>query len=205
MLNINIKIDNDQDLTKFYHNIYLYRTPLFRLIKFNLENNNNIEQDNLSRIITALNIKKRRKRITCIYEQAIKELNDFYQAKDICQFKNNQCLNQRITNSPNKNGCCRLCEYRSKNGCTTENIACKCFNCSAIKEIQKTLEFEDLKILKVLTLLQRYVLKSDFFSTKEQVINDLYYGVIFIPIRIPYRFIKYFIKVKIKKRRCKNV
>ena len=63
---------------------------------------------------------------------------------NICGFINNKCFVQRKNNSNNCNGCCRLCIYQSSNGCTTNNLTCKLFNCS---EVKKRLRYINLMIL----------------------------------------------------------
>ncbi len=48
----------------------------------------------------------------------------------------------------------------------------------------------DINILKCLSLTQRIILKTDFYSTKEEIINDLYYGILLYGFRSFYREIK---------------
>ena len=52
-------------------------------------------------------------------------------------------------------------------------------------------KYEDLKILKVLSIRQRFVVKSDYFSLREDVLKDLYcYTLTFAIIRIILRLFK---------------
>lgn len=110
------------------------------------------------------------------------------------------------TTKNNKNnytcGCCRLCPYKSCKGCTTKNIACKLFNCSEVTKRHKMLQYIDLKLLKVLSIRQRIIVKSDYFSKREDVLKDLYsYSFIYSCFRIFYRIIK---NIIMKKNNNKN-
>ena len=42
----------------------------------------------------------------------------------------------------------------------------------------KVVKYGDLKMLKLLSLRQRIMIRSSFFSTREQILNDLYAGSI---------------------------
>ena len=56
---------------------------------------------------------------------------------------------------------------------------------------RKVIKYEDLKILKVLSIRQRFVVKSDYFSLREYVLKDLYcYTLTFDIIRIILRLFK---------------
>ena len=53
------------------------------------------------------------------------------------------------------------------------------FNCSYVRERYKTLTYEDLPIIKVLTPLQRLSLKSDYFASIDEVALDLCWGPLY--------------------------
>lgn len=172
--------------------IFIYRSFLYKFIKFKTKN-----QD-LEKIVAALNIKNRKKRITYIYDEAIEEINNYY-SKDLCQFINNKCIAARKNKHNKINGCCRLCIYQNNEGCKVNNLACKLFYCNSALANFKQLDFESLTILKCLSKSQRFILKSDYFSTREEVINDLYYGIIIATFRLLIRQIKQFIYRRINK------
>ena len=89
--------------------------------------------------------------------------------------------------------------YQSKKGCQTKNLTCKLFTCSEVEKRCQVIKFDDLKILNLLSLRNRMILKSDYFSKREDVINDLYYGSILIwTIRIVFRMIITFYTLKRK-------
>ena len=150
-------------------------------------------------IINALNIKKRKPRIIYIYDEACNQIDKHYQNKNICGFKNNKCYVQQKLQNGTINGCCRMCLYQSTKGCTTKNLTCKLFTCSEVEKRCKVIKFDDLKILNLLSFRNRMILKSDYFSKREDVIKDLYYGSILIwSVRIVIRLIINFYTLKHK-------
>ena len=86
----NIEINNQKDLNKFYKRLFIYRSFLYKKVTFTVEK----DKYNITDIINALNIKKRKQRLEFIYDTCCKEIDDFYDHKDICHFKNNKCLVQ---------------------------------------------------------------------------------------------------------------
>ena len=179
MLKKTIVIKNDKDLEKFYKRLKFYRS----LYLFTIFESSNKE---IQEIIKALNIKRRCKRIRYIYETACKELDDYYEKINPCEFKNCICI-QDI-----KYGCCRCCLYASDKGCTTSNLSCKFFFCTVAKaKCKKVLEPKDIKILKVLPYRCQIILRHNFFTKKEDFLMDLYIGsIIIFCIRCLYRFLK---------------
>ena len=108
---------NDIDL--FYKKLWLYKSVFFRNVYFKTD----IQE--IKSIIDALNLKKRKKRITYIYDYACKEVDNYWKDKNPCCFKKNKCLSQQKPTCKYKNGCCRKCVYQSNKGCTTSNLTCK--------------------------------------------------------------------------------
>ena len=141
-------------------------------------------------------MKKRKKRIQCIYNIACGEVDSkFKNIKNMCGFKNNKCWSQQNNNDNKINGCCRWCRYQSCNGCLTKNLTCKLFFCEEVRKRYEIIKFEDIKVLKCLSIRQRLILKHDYFSSEKEVINDLYYGSLIIwGIRISYRLLLYYFK-----------
>lgn len=168
-----IKINNTNML-------FLYRTFLFRFCSFETSNNE------MKTIVNALNIKNRKNRITYVFDQAINILNTYY-SDDLCQFKDGKCISQRENNIDRVNGCCRLCPIVTNKGCPSVNITCKLIYCKRAIGNIKLLTINDIKILKCLSIIQRLIILSDTFSTREEVIKDLYYGPLYA---IPRGFLK---------------
>ena len=132
---------------------------------------------NIKNITNALNIKNKKERITYVYEEAIKEINNYYR-EDLCQFIDRKCIVQRTTNSTHIDGCCYRCPICTDKGCPSSNFACKLIYCKTAIGNMKRLNFNDVKILKCLSIPQRLIILSDFFITKEEVIEDTNKGLL---------------------------
>ena len=191
------KVINDKAaLDNFYRKLFFYKSFIFKKTSFTVET----KYEQIKPIIKALNIKKRKDRITYIYDEACKQIDNHYKNKNICGFKNNKCYVQQKLNNGTINGCCRLCKYQSEKGCKTVNLTCKLFTCSEVEKRCKIITFDDLKILNLLSYRNKMILKSNYFSKRENVIKDLYYGsVILWAIRIIIRLINNFYTLKHKK------
>ena len=184
-----IVIESKEDYTKFIKRIILYKSILYINTEFQVERNQ--INDKLQQMINGLNIKNRYKRITYVYDTACSIIDSNTKGLNVCGFKNNKCYIQQKQNNGKCNGCCRLCKYQNSNGCPTKNLACKLFNCSEVKKRYKTIEYKDLAILKLLSLKNRLIVKSDYFSTREEVLKDLYaYTLTYSILRIFFRSIR---------------
>lgn len=173
--------------------LFLYKSFLFKRVFFTTKNKE------LKKIAKGLNIKKRRKRIEYIYNEAIREINSYY-AKDLCDFKNNQCIAQRLSGRSDVNGCCiSNCPNFGDKGCVTINLTCKLIYCKSALGNIKRLKFRNIKILKLLSIAQRIILRTDFFSSREEIISDLYYGLIIYGFRCVKKELVLF-KRKLKRR-----
>ena len=178
-MKIKVKIRNEKEYKKFIKMLPLYRLPIFKLFKFTLENN----YKDVEIIVKALNIKTRKKRITFVYDETVKIIDNYYSCKNLCDFKEKVCILHRESGKMYKGGCCRKCIYNN-NGCTTKNVACKMFYCFSIKEKNKILDYKDLNLLKTLGIISRIIIKSDYFTKREAVIIDAYLGIFSVPIII---------------------
>ena len=143
--------------------------------------------------IEALNIKNRKKRITFIYDKCCELIDQKNSKRNICGFNCNKCYTG-VTN-----GCCRMCMYQSDKGCTTSNLTCKLFYCNKVKEKHDVNTFDDLELLKLLNLKQKYFFKLNYFRKREDYLKDLYsYSFIYTSLRIILHQIKKLIIVKKK-------
>ena len=187
-----ITIKSENDYIKFIKRVSLYKSVLYINTEFQVEGLQ--ENDKVLQIIKGLNIKNRRKIITYVYDTACNIIDNNTKGLNICGFKKNKCYIQQIKNNGKCNGCCRLCKYQNSNGCPTKNLACKLFNCSEVKKRYKTIEYKDLDILRLLSLKNRLIVKSDYFSTREDVLKDLYaFTLIYSILRVISRNIRNFI------------
>lgn len=171
----------------FYFLLPLYKSFLFYFVKFK-PSSNLTPQTKL--VIKGLNIKNRRKRITYVYDKCCDIIENQEKGQNVCGFVNKQCFKQRVENKGEMYGCCSpLCV--TENGCTTKNLSCKLIFCKEAKEKYKVLEYKDLILLKLLSLKNRLIVWSDFYSTREEVLGDLYcYTITFTLYRIAFRRIK---------------
>lgn len=195
-----ILISNSNDYNKFLRKLSIYKSILYYNTIFVVKND--INDNMIDYIINALNIKNRKKRATYIYDNSCKLIDDNNKNINICGFKDNKCYVQRKLKNGKCNGCCRKCLYQTKEGCPTKNLACKLFNCSEVTSRYNTLKYNDLKILKLLSLKNRIIIKSDYFSTREDVLKDLYaYTLTYSTLRIVYRLFKNYIKMNKKNKK----
>lgn len=179
---INIKSIND--LKRFQKRLFIYRSFLCRFIQFKSSSLLPINS-----FIIALNIKNRKKRIIYIYDHLCNSLDTYYQDKNFCKFKNGKCIIQQ-RKKKYVNGCCRRCKYVTDKGCATSNFACKMFYCESSHKNEKLLTDKELPLLKCLSIRQRFILRHDYFSSREDVINDLWWESVIINLfRIYPRFI----------------
>lgn len=186
-----IKIKDEKDLHKFYKKLPLFRSLFYKKITFICNDN----KYNLDKIINALNIKNRKKRLTYIFDTACCQIDEHYNVKNLCGFKNGKCYSHQKLKKDYYNGCCRWCLNQSSKGCKTTNLTCKLFVCSEIEKRCKVINFEDLKVLKLLTKRQRAIVKSNYFTKRESFINDLYIGSFVLwEIKQVFRFINIFYK-----------
>lgn len=183
-----IAIESENDYKKFIKKVNLYKSFLFFNIEFQLRGTE--QKEKASQIIKGLNIKRRNERIAYVYDMACTIIENDIAGKNICGFKNGKCYLQQKKNNNKCNGCCRICKYQNKTGCPTKNLACKLFNCSEVKQRYKTIEYKDLDILKLLSIKNRLIIKSDYFTTREEVLKDLYaYTLTYSILRILFRII----------------
>jgi len=186
MIKKKIVINNKKDLNNFYNKLFIYRSFLYRFTYFYIEK----DKYNIKSIINGLNIKKRYDRCVFVIDEACKYIDNYYKDKNICDFKYGKCINHRIKKLDYVNGCCRKCRLQSSKGCTSKNVACKLFYCKELENKYKLLNEKDVKVLYILSYIQRITLLSDFFSSKEEVAMDLYCFPIATSIRIGLRFLK---------------
>lgn len=184
-----IVVNNRNDYNRFVKKLFIYKSILYKNVFFELENI--VEDENLDYLIKGLNIKNRKKRIDFIYDMCCFMIDSKNSSTNICGFINNQCFVQRKNKDKKCNGCCRKCIYQTSKGCSSKNLACKLFNCSEVKKRFETLSDKDLILLKLLSLKNRFIVKSNYFSLREDVLKDLYcYSFIVSTIRIIFRLIK---------------
>ena len=189
-----ITINNYNDYNKFLKRINIYKSILYYNTLFEVKNN--INERNIDYITNALNMKNRKKRIEYVYDQSCKLIDWKNKGINICGFENGKCWVQRKIKNGKCNGCCRKCIYQTSNGCSTKNLSCKLFNCTEVRSRYNVIRYNDLKLLRLLSKKNQIIIKSDYFSKREDVLKDLYsYSLIYSTFRIVYRLIRTYINV----------
>ena len=189
-----ITINNCNDYNKFLKKINIYKSILYYNTLFEVKNN--INERNIDYITNALNMKNRKKRIEYVYDQSCKLIDWKNKGINICGFENGKCWVQRKIKNGKCNGCCRKCIYQTSNGCSTKNLSCKLFNCTEVRSRYNVIRYNDLKLLRLLSKKNQIIIKSDYFSKREDVLKDLYsYSLIYSTFRIFYRLIRNYINV----------
>lgn len=168
-----IKTDNVNEIYKKYKK---YKAFIYKNTEFIY----NGEIQEIKDIIEALNKKTRLQKLAYIYDKSCEQIDKKFEGENICGFQCNQCIAQRKHNLKEKNGCCRVCRLQTSTGCPSKNLTCKLFFCDEVKNKYEVITFKDLKLLKLLTRRQRLILKFDLFSTREEVLTDLYIGFVTI-------------------------
>ena len=142
-------------------------------------NNSDIEERQISLLVNALNITNKKERLSYIYDETCRLLdNDFY-GKNICEFKNGKCMHDRCYNSVGGGCCCNkdkslVCPYLSDKGCTVKCLACKFHTCKMVRDKGYRFKVNDIYMLKyLLNWKQKIMLYLDFFMSKEEVLKDL--------------------------------
>lgn len=193
-----MKIKEVSDNKFFWKHLKFYKSFLYHNIYF--KPSKNIQNEDFLEILKSLNIKKRKERIKFIYDTACFKIDKIAFSKNICGFKENKCFIQRKLDNNKCNGCCRKCLYQSNKGCTTANLSCKLFNCSAVIDNFPEMQAINLNILKLLSFKNQTIVKSDFFATKEDVLKDLYsLSLIYSALRILKRQVQRIIILKLNK------
>lgn len=168
-----IEIDNVNEIYKKYKK---YKAFIYKNTEFIYTG----EIQEIKDIIEALNKKTRLQKLAYIYDKSCEQIDKKFEGENICDFQCNQCIAQRKHNLKEKNGCCRVCRLQTSTGCPSKNLTCKLFFCDEVKNKYEVITFKDLKLLKLLTRRQRLILKFDLFSTREEVLTDLYIGFVTI-------------------------
>ena len=166
----------EDDINKAYRQYKKFKSILYKKKQIKYKGNN----DEIKEIAKVLNIKSGMKRLEYIFDKSCEQIDNKFKDENICGFKCNQCIIQRENKSFEVNGCCSSCRFQSNSGCTTKNLTCKLFFCDYIKEKYDVVKFKDLKLLNLLSRRQRLMLKFDLFSSREEVLIDLFLGSIII-------------------------
>lgn len=175
---INININSKEYIDEFYKHLRWY--IIFKkkyIMKLNISDNiNDSFKNELKEIERIFNIKDRHKRINAMYLSVCDYIDKYYIDKNVCEFKNDTCVCQRMGFEKAKiNGCCGSCKYLEEHGCSIKSLACKLFYCRYMKKKNKIFKPNDIKVFKYFySPAQKVIAKFNFFHTEEENCKLLY-------------------------------
>ena len=127
-----------------------------------------------------------------IYDITCQYLDSQFKNKNLCDFRNDQCIaNRNKTTSHCDMGCCysfeyahfweptfiknvKLCKHFQNKSCSTTCISCKMFTCKDLRKNNIYFKINNLLLLDCFfDKKQHLVLKYNFFKTREQIIDKL--------------------------------
>ena len=130
-------------------------------------------------LLEALNIKNKYERYSYIYDQVCNYLDDLFQKKNYCEFKNNKCFANRLKTFEKTCGCCinnkgEKCKFFDKDHCTIKCSGCKFYICPQLKKKKGSIKIKEIPIAYYfLNPRQIIVLRYTVFTPKEEIINKL--------------------------------
>lgn len=148
--------------------------------------------DDLVSSFSAIAMHNEKEKYIYLYNTVCSYLDKKFRENNYCDFKNDQCLENRQLKPPHHSmGCCysfdysrlfepgftknsRLCKYLSCRTCSTKCISCKLFTCSYLRD--KGIHFYTNELLLLdcfFNKKQKFVIKYNFFKTQNQIIEKL--------------------------------
>lgn len=152
-----------------------------------VENSNEDEHDKIKAFFHVLLMEDARARYNYIYDRTCEKLDDIFRNKNLCDFKNDSCISQRMNKTKNKTmGCCYsfyygkdglpvntgLCKHLSEKGCKVKCLKCKMFTCRYLRKKGVKFELKDFLLLDTfLNKNQKKYLETAFFKTQDEIIE----------------------------------
>lgn len=95
---------------------------------------------------------------------------------NMCDFKDNKCVNHRENNINKNTGCCpSFCKYTQCKTCTVKNISCKIFMCNYLEDKGYYFTPHTIPILKRhLNILERFMCFGLLFKTTKKTVSRLW-------------------------------
>lgn len=159
---------------------------IISIIIFNYRENLNIKNIKLSDLIDSTKLemyRSKKQRYNYIYDKACAKLDYEFQTKNLCDFKDNKCIEKRRTNVIC--GCCRhyrnlfskkliKCKYLKNKKCTAKCITCKMFTCDTLQKQGIKFRIRDFYLLNYyLNPMQKLIIKASYFTTKDKILRRL--------------------------------
>ena len=177
------KIIVKNNTKSFYRKLYYYRFLSLFKIKFILETDNisKEEEKTIKNIINILNSKNRREKYSLIYDYACDYLDNEFQGKNLCGFKNNMCIcNRKKSKEIRVSSCCeslktrKICDHfdNKKKTCSIKSLGCKLFICPYLKKKGIKYPIKKIPYLKYfLSMRQKAICITSIFQDKDVTIN----------------------------------
>lgn len=170
--NIGIKGENQSDIINAI--IFNYRENL---------NIKNIKLEDLIDTIKLESLNTKKAKYNYIYDKTCKTLDYEFETRNLCNFKDDKCIEKAKTNVIC--GCCRhyknlfsknlvKCEYLKNRKCTANCITCKLFTCDTLEKQGIKFKLKDFYLINYyFNNLQKFIIKSSYFTTKEKIMKRL--------------------------------
>ena len=149
------------------------------------EDNKRYKND-IIKCIQALFINNRKEQIEYIYDTVCNQLDEEFIENNYCDFKGDVCKAKRVGECSKRvtMGCCHkykipffmmgnltICPYLKEKKCETKCMACKLFTCDAI---EKKFKLKEIPLIDYFfNPIQKFIVKSTFFTSKEKIIKRL--------------------------------
>jgi len=124
-----------------------------------------------------------------IYSIVCDYLDYCFIERNLCEFKNDKCIEKRGTSS--FEGCCHtfknrfwgaiaiknnfvVCKYLKNKTCSIQCISCKLFTCSSLRKKGVNFKISDILLLDTFFgVFQKYIIKTSVFTSKEVILKKL--------------------------------
>jgi len=128
------------------------------------------------------------KRYEVVYDYICDELDKKFMNNELCKFENDRCIvNRKYYNKDKIMGCCysfkynglqfsevRLCKHQKEQKCDVKCLGCKLFTCDYLRKHGVRFKLENIPIaLAFFSKKQREILRTTFFTSKENIINKI--------------------------------
>ncbi len=159
---------------------------IISMLIFNYRDNLNIKNIKIEDLIESTKVemyRTRRQRYEYIYDKTCNMLDTEFRTKNLCDFKDNKCLEKRKSNVVC--GCCRhyknlfsnqlvKCKYLKNKKCTAKCISCKLFTCDTLQKKGIKFRVRDFYFLNYyLNPIQKFIVKYSVFTHKNKIIKEL--------------------------------
>lgn len=155
-------------------------------IIFNYRDNLNIKNIKIEDLIDSTKAemyRAKKQRYDYIYDKTCNILDTEFYIKNLCDFKDNKCIEKRNTNVIC--GCCRhyknlfskqlvKCKYLKNKRCSAKCITCKMFTCNTLQKRGIKFRIKDFYFLNYyFNPMQKFIVKYSFFTEKKKIIKRL--------------------------------